>query len=180
MPRWIQSCRHACLVPLLLAPLCALPASGQTSGIQARIVNGVSTQGQPTTGALLFPVGSGFSLVCSGTLIGCQSFLTAAHCVCPGTSFCTPDPASFAVYLQHGGIFSVSAAAVAPGYQFGVAEDVAVLTLASPATGVPPTPINTQASPAPGTRGIIAGFGITGGSKDDAGLLRQGQVTTAS
>ncbi len=158
-----------------------LQAASATGIAVARIVNGIATQGEPTTGALLF--GPARRALCSGTLIGCQTFLTAAHCVCANgdASMCgTLDPASFRVYLQHGGIVDVAAVAVHPAYEFGVASDIAALALAAPVWGIAPTPINTATTPEVGTTATIAGFGISGGRTDDGGLKRDGAVTTAT
>src|SRR2546430_15565762 len=81
--------------------------------VEPRIVNGVPTQQRPTTGVLLLRNASfsSFFGICSGTLIGCQHFVTAGHCVCNGGDFATcgtPNPADFAVYLQHVGLLAVS------------------------------------------------------------------------
>ena len=55
-------------------------------GTPGRIVNGTLTSLYPSVGALLSPGDPHFAtLLCSGTLIGCHTFLTAAHCVCPFT-----------------------------------------------------------------------------------------------
>jgi hypothetical protein len=139
-----------------------------------RIVNGIETRGYPTAGALMH--GSRpdtASLLCSGTLIGCQTFLTAAHCVEDDA-----DPAHYFVFLQHGGIFAVSSLTIHLDYSFPVA-DVAVLKLSVAETGISPTPINTNAVPPPGTSGIIVGFGRAGGTDFDYGLKRYGVVSTA-
>jgi secreted trypsin-like serine protease len=71
-----------------------------------RIVNGTYTSLYPSTGALL--LGSDPSIAetwCSGTMIGCGTFLTAAHCVCDrsGPQCQSLDPASRLVLLQHAG-----------------------------------------------------------------------------
>jgi hypothetical protein len=147
------------------APMPALP----------RIVNGIETRDYPTAGALMHG-GSpeSASLLCSGTLIGCETFLTAAHCVEDDT-----DPTHYFVFLQHAGIFAVSSVASRPDYNFPVG-DVAVLKLSVPETGISPMPINTHASPPPGTDGIIVGFGRAGGADFDYGLKRYGSVTTAT
>ncbi len=150
------------------------------AGADQRIVNGVETQTRVTTGALLDSFGAYFQHICSGTLIGCQTFLTAAHCVCPGDSFCTPNPASFAVYLQHVGVVGAAAVDVHVGYQFGVSNDVAVVTLDTAIDGIPPTPINASMDPPFGTSAEIAGYGITSGNNDDSGLLREGGVSIAT
>lgn len=151
-----------------------------------RIVNGLYTSDYPTVGALLS--GSSVSaadLGCSGTMIGCSTFLTAAHCVCSGGGpDCqpgepgAPSATGYFVFLQHAGVFAVSSIAVPPDYDFPVA-DVAVITLASPVTGFRPTPIHVAGSPANGTPGTIVGFGRQGDFVDDYGLKRVGNVTTA-
>lgn len=151
--------------------------------VSSRIVNGLPTQDRATVGALLVDFKPGLFGICSGTLIGCGTFLTAAHCVCSGldSSTCgTPDPSDFKVYLQHGGIFDVGSVVVNPAFDFGTASDVAVLTLSNPVTGIVPTPINTSGTPPLGTFGDIAGFGITSGVNDDLGLKREGSVVSAS
>ncbi len=176
--RRASSLMHA---PFLAAALVFVAVAGsEVDAAAPRIVNGVETQARPTTGALLSVNGSSFRQGCSGTLIGCETFLTAAHCVCPGDTTCTPDPAEFAVFLQHGGVFAAAAVAVHPGYDFGVQNDIAVVSLAAVTTGIPPTPLHTGADPSAGTAGEIAGYGVTSGSANDSGLLREGAILTAS
>src|SRR5262249_56321522 len=117
-------------------------------------------------------------------VIGCNTFLTAGHCVCePFGEVCqpggagAPDPTKFFVFLQHGGIFAVSSIDVRSDFLFPVG-DVALVHLASPVTGVRPTPLNATAVPGPGTPGQIVGFGDSGTALD-YGLKRTGGVTTA-
>lgn len=149
-----------------------------------RVVNGIVAQDRPTTGALLFAYGSNyFQAVCSGTLIGCQTFLTAAHCVCTGSTFAscgTPVPGKYSVYLQDVGIVGVASIDVDPTFAFEQRGDVAVLTLTAPVTGVAPTPINTSLRPPSGTTVEVAGYGLTRGGADDIGLLRRGLAETAT
>jgi hypothetical protein len=162
-----------------LVVLCASPV-----GAAPRIVNGTLTSLYPTTGALLVsgdPATA--SLECSGTLIGCQTFLTAGHCVCDTVgSNCqganAPNPAGFVVFLQHAGFFSVASISVHPSYDFPVG-DVAIVHLATPVTGIAPTPIDTTVAPPDGTDALIAGFGRSGGNRFDYGLKRAGAVVTA-
>ena len=154
--------------------LLALGLNAPAAQARPRIVNGVFTSAYATTGALV--QGSTLNNVsswCSGTLIGCRTFLTAQHCVEGYTA------ADFKVFLQHGGIYDVESIAVAPGYDFPVA-DVAVLTLAEPVTGISPSKINTIQDPPFGSDGTIAGFGRSGGNNDDYGLKRLGKVTTSA
>jgi hypothetical protein len=166
----------------LAAQATTLPPGAATSfeagtALQPRIVNGVETVGWPTVGFFLSSGG-----VCSGTMIGCSTFLTAAHCVCdpPLTGAqCASLPPGGIVFLQHAGFFGVSSVKVHPGFAFGDDADLAVLKLAGPVTGVAPTRINTTARPAVGTQGLIVGFGVTHGAHRDTGIKRQGVVTTA-
>jgi hypothetical protein len=149
--------------------------------VRPRIVNGTPTSGEMTTGALLSPANPALaSTLCSGTLIGCQTFLTAAHCVCDTVGAdCqgafAPDPSDYVVFLQHFGFVNVASVAVHPDFDFPVA-DVAVLTLAAPIAGVSPTPINLTGSPAAGAAGRLVGFGRTGGGSFDYGIKRAGAV----
>ncbi len=85
----------------LLGATGAARAGAQTLGdpqslAPGRIVNGTLTGAYPTTGALLLGASPATAtLNCSGVMIGCSTFLTAAHCVCPGTrNGCQPptDP----------------------------------------------------------------------------------------
>jgi hypothetical protein len=156
---------------LVATTLLAAPAGAHTS---APIVNGVETPEYPAVGALLTPGDPDRAmLLCSGTLIGCHTFLTAAHCVENH-----PDPSTYVVFLQHAGFVGVSAIARHPSYAFPVG-DVAVLTLSAPVTGIGPMPIDTTGGRAPGTAGTIVGFGRTGGANQDYGLKRTGRVTLA-
>src|SRR5512139_1602601 len=51
-------------------------------GRQAKIVNGVLEANHANVGALLFGNNPNTATTwCSGTMIGCQTFLTAGHCV---------------------------------------------------------------------------------------------------
>ncbi len=118
----------------LLLPVCAL------AGTEAKIVHGLETHLFPSVGMLVTTDGS----LCSGTLIGCQTFLTAAHCVCtiPGVAAldgaqcnASPaqlDPARFLVFFQHAGSFRVAGVTVNPGYIPDTASDLALLRLTSP------------------------------------------------
>ena len=161
----------------------ATTGSAGTPGREARVTNGVLAQDRPTTGALLFSSGNNHQVICSGTLIGCETFLTAAHCVCDASPFAqcgTPAPGQYSVYLQDVGIVGVSSIDVDPTYSFSDQGDVAVLTLSSPVTGVAPTPINTLMRPPLGTSVEIAGFGLTRGGADDTGMLRRGLAETSA
>lgn len=173
--------------------------SGETTAVSSaftpNIVNGVDTFSYPTVGALgtlSFGIPEGG---CTGTLIGCETFLTAAHCVCTGPDGHTfldaascvaaglPTPASdLIVFFQNAGFFRVSNVAINPDFNFTVGGDVAVLQLAAPVAGIAPSRINIAQKPPYGTPGIIVGFGGAGGSDNAAtlGIKRVGGVTTAA
>ena len=172
-------------VMLAAVLLVAQMASAAEEKTVARIVNGVFDSAQPSTGALLWGANPDTAYsICSGTLIGCETFLTAAHCVCGGTGLsCTgagaPDPGDYSIFLQHAGFFGVSSIRFRSDYDFPVA-DIAVLKLSAPVTGIPPTAINTTATPSPGTPGLIVGFGRSGGAASDYGLKRSGSVSVTT
>jgi hypothetical protein len=167
------------------APRLARRPAPATPAERPRIVNGVFTGEYPTVGALLRPGDpEDGSTWCSGTMIGCETFLTAAHCVCDSVgSDCQPggigepDPSDFGVFLQHAGFFTVASIAVHPSYDFPGA-DVAVLKLEDPVTAIRPTAINTVQSPPDGSSATIVGFGRSGGANFDYGLKRAGDVET--
>jgi hypothetical protein len=142
---------------------------------QPRIVNGVLTAGFPTTGALLQGADPGAAgSWCSGTLIGCGTFLTAAHCVHDD-----PTPANYNVFLTHGGVSGVADIVSHPDYPRRASADLAIVKLAKPVTGIAPTIFNGERPVPDGTRGTIAGFGRSGGFRFDYGLKRVGLVQTA-
>lgn len=153
----------------------ATTGSADPTRTTGRVVNGLFTFDHPSTGALLSPSNpDNAATVCSGTMIGCQTFLTAGHCVEDSL-----DPNDYVVYLQHAGFFAVSDVAIHPDYVFPPA-DVAVVTLSTPVTAIPPTPLDTTGGHASGTTGTIAGFGRSGGGAQDFGLKREGDVSIAT
>lgn len=150
----------------------------------APIVGGTLSADFPSAGALLAGLGPDTALTqCTGVLIGCSTFVTAAHCVCDGSGAAcqagtTLRPAGALVYFEHAGFFPIAAIAVHPSFAFPVA-DVAVVTLATPVTGITPARLNDVATPGFGTPGTIVGFGVTSPAAGDSGLKRVGAVTTA-
>ena len=143
-------------------------------GPHPRIVNGVLTTDYPTVGALLRGVDADSATTwCSGTMIGCSTFLTAAHCV-EGRS-----PSDFYVFLPQAGMFAVQSFAIHPTYDFP-AGDVAVVTLGTPVDGLAPSRIETAAAPPFGSPGVIVGYGRSGDPLFDYGLKRAGGVVTAA
>lgn len=196
--------RHALLGVLGIS--LALPLASGTSALERqrpeatghpRIVNGVITHDFPAVGALLrgdFPDWSQHVLItpdnaamfCSGTLIGCRTFLTAGHCT---KTFFPPgelEADEAWVYLPHAGHFTVASIARHPDYALagpGVPiNDVAVLKLGQRVNGIAPMMINlTDPNPFVPAAGTIVGFGNTGGvGAVDKGIKRVGRVETAT
>lgn len=147
-----------------------------------RIVNGVPVQTSPATVAL-YATAHDVSF-CSGTLVGCSTVVTAAHCVCEGSGEdCQPggtgllDSSLVEVFSQSAGFFEVDRIDVPEDFEFGVTGDIAVLHLADPVRGVHTIPINEVGTPAFGSQGLIEGWGNTEAGNPDSGLLRAGLVT---
>jgi len=150
--------------------------------VRPHIVNGLDTHAYPTTGAMLYSPGGPItkdnaSIYCSGTLIGCETFLVAAHCAAD------PNPSHYAVYLQHGGIVPVVAVTRNPLYADATfpKHDVAVLKLGATVTGIAPSALAATA-PAPllPLSGTIVGFGQTQAGASDYGVKRVGAVLAES
>ena len=140
-----------------------------------RIVNGLSTQGYPAVGALLNgadPRTATFQ--CTGTLVGCDKFLTAAHCI-------EGQPEGpYQVFLQDAGFVAVKEVLWRKDeYNFPY-FDLAMLTLERPVEGIAPMPINTSVKPLNKSPATIVGFGRTGGARYDYGIKREGSVRTAA
>ncbi len=167
---------------VVAAWLCAsgCTADFDTGEEEQAIVNGTATTDYPTTGILL--TGSNpASLICTGTLIGCDVFLTAAHCVCYGRGSQCQDPApdeALRVYLQNVGFASVQRRHVHPDFVFPD-SDIAVLELTRATTGVVPTHL-PSASVAIGSTATIVGYGRSGGGQEDYGIKQAGDVVTTT
>lgn len=131
----------------------------------------------PSTGAVLAWDDGSLATRCSGVLVGCDTFLTAAHCLCRGAltaAACTPEQP--VVLLQHVGLLSADSVTVHPGYDYPV-DDLAVIRLSPQATGVGAALVDPGPPPMdmPAT---VVGFGRSGDAIFDPGLKRLKTVTT--
>lgn len=183
------------VVPTALALVCCFVFSlpHVHARVRPRIVNGIATGDFPEVGAMLIHASPGdpdIVSICSGTLIGCRSFLTAAHCVCPITSDTAAacerqgvaDPRELTVFLQHYGRVDVQAVFLNPEFSFTEGGDLALLRLATPVDTVLPAAPNTVDRLPIGTDATIVGFGNSGGplsSQNDYGVKRFGAVRTS-
>jgi len=165
----------ALILTLLWTSTLADPiAAGELRPVADSINNGLLTSAHPAVA--LFFTGTG---TCSATLIGCQTALTAAHCVCDDGP-CSSPTAGKLLFFQNSGGYGVSSIAVHPGWTPDVGlgrHDLAILHLASPVAGVQPSPL-AASKPALGTTATLVGFGRT--PTTPSGLKRQGQVQLSS
>ncbi len=163
---------------LLAASARAQSPAGQ---FHARIVSGVQTAKHPEVGALVISDPLGGNGYCSGVMIGCDTFITAAHCACLGllsAASCdgsVADANNLRVYIPSAGIFKGAAVTVDSHFEFGTGADLAVIKLAEPMSGVIPARINSSARPQPGASGDLVGYGRDGKSYA-VGIKRFGKV----
>lgn len=140
---------------------------------ERRIVNGIPTGSYSAVGALLKGADRRTARAwCSGTLVGCDKYLTAAHCIADN-----PLPRAYVVFFQNFGFFEVKEIQwQKDDYKFPY-FDLAMLKLARPLEGASPMPINYRdLAPPSGFPGTIVGFGRTGGSRYDSGIKREGTI----
>ncbi|WP_088344732.1 MULTISPECIES: trypsin-like serine protease [Rhodomicrobium] len=141
-----------------------------------RIVNGLPSRSHPAVGALVTASGPNApGAWCTGTLVGCDKFLTAAHCIADN-----PAPGAYLVFFQELGFFKVKTVTWAKDkYKFPY-FDLAMLTLDRPVEGIAPMPVNTSVKPLNNSIATIVGFGRTGGTRLDYGIKREGSVKTSA
>jgi secreted trypsin-like serine protease len=176
---------------ILLATLPGIHAQGQ---IAPQIVNGESEFGEPTSAALLQGLVPTTALVvCTATLIGCDTAISAGHC------FNVNPTLRKTLFFQHAGFYEIESAVRQPAYANcydqggGICndlsitrqEDISVIKLTTPVTGITPSTINTTATPGPTTPGRIVGFGrdpLTEPSSfyQNPGIKRSGSMTLAA
>lgn len=158
-----------------LATACLDAELDTETGGQA-VVNGTPVIDYPSAGALMRGTSLEDSFMqCSGTLIGCDTFLTAAHCVCEDIETCNTQipPAELRVFFQHAGVYQASRIEVMQGYTFPNFGDAAIVHLAEPVVGIDPTPL-APSNPSLTAEMTIVGFGLTQKDQSDSGIKREG------
>lgn len=147
-----------------------------------RIVDGSETTSWPAVGALISLPDR--STGCTATLVGCQTALIAAHCLCAQEECTAQGPlvpaSSLGFALQYGPAVGIDSYDVHPDFSDKTqVNDVAVLHLDQPIPGVLPAAVNQIQKPAFGSRGTTLGYGITGETDEEsAGLKREGQYSS--
>ena len=134
------------------------PVTGERS-----ITHGTSYSGHPSVGYLMVPKGVALGL-CSATLVGDRTVLTAAHCI-PGGQLPT-----FVLWgYQH---HKASKAIPHPSFNnYTLANDIGVVILQKAPTGVTPSVVSRLA-PTNGLKIQLVGYGITSDNAQDAGVKR--------
>lgn len=188
----LQAVTTLCLVILVGSWLQAPKPLQAQSRPRPRIVNGVIDADSPAVGSLLDLGGvrdfTDRLGACTGTLIGCSTFVVAAHCVCDEIAFTAAEcatlgtirPARLAVFLPHAGIFPVRSIEVAPDFDFEVAGDLAVLRLGTVVDGVTPVPLYRGPHLPFGSEASIVGYGTTSEDANDGGIKRVGAIVTGA
>lgn len=168
-----------CSLVLTLFTGC-VPLEDELGHAEHEVVKGTPVVGYPNAGSLQRARDGNLpGMICTGTLIGCDTFLTAAHCVCDrddkGDPCGIPTPAEeLSVYFQHGGIFEVASVEAHPDFDFPD-NDIAVVRLAEPVIGIKPAPLVLE-NPALDAQLTIVGFGITVKGGIDGGIKREGAL----
>lgn len=160
----------------LFLSLAAMAASGP------KVVNGQGSTDFPAVGALVSASDRG--AICTATLIGCRTVLTAAHCLCQREECDVSGPlvpaSSLAVSFQYGPVVRVASYDVHPNFSDREqVDDVAILHLTQSVPGIAPATINTTRTPSFGTRGTVLGYGLASeNNESSAGIKRIGRYSS--
>ena len=118
---------------------------------------------------------------CTGTLISPHVFITAAHCLFSDQQLFesdNPQPydPSLLQVVYDSQRYDVADLFVHPHFNGDSINDIALLVLVDPVSGVQPAKL-ARLSPRTGTRATIVGFGDSGGAVEDVGKYkREGTV----
>lgn len=149
----------------LLAIGCAAPVEEETAEGSSSIVGGTKTLAHPAVGAVVTSFPGGGQGICTGTVVGSRTVLTAAHCL-------EDEKLPRQIALQDAnGSFTfvrISSVAIAPNYRSlpsGTVEELFANTdvgLAFVDASLPVTPIPvSMRAPAIGTFVTLIGYGRT-------------------
>lgn len=156
--------------------VCAIAACAWSATAAAQPVSsGTPAAGDPAVIAL---VNANDQVVCTASMIGPHTAVTAAHCVDGG------DPrllrAFFGSLIADGGTaIAVADARVHPGFDPG-GRDIALLTLREPSPAKPLALEPLLDGALVGTSFRVVGFGITGQGLTDSGVKREGTARVAA
>jgi secreted trypsin-like serine protease len=156
-----------------LVALIALPLASATA---QPVTNGAADSGDDAVVALVNAPTK--QVICTASIIGPHTAITAAHCIA------NRDPTTLRVFfgssIGFGGLFlQVSDTRAHPGFDPG-GRDIALLTLRQRAPVAPLVLEPALAATLVDTSIRVVGFGLTGGSVDDAGDKRAGTARIAS
>jgi len=155
--------------------------------------NGILTAKAPAAGMLLAADGDvPLTGLCSGTLVGPTTFVTAAHCFL-NKSVRTPSEVrttlpKYRVFFQNAGIFRLTEVEFASEARLPTSVtrsvfdatrpsdtahlDIAIARLGTPATGILPARLVDDPAWAPAKTSTLYGFGITGYGLRNVGIKR--------
>ncbi|MFT3838343.1 MAG: trypsin-like serine protease [Myxococcaceae bacterium] len=182
--RWVVAC-------VALASSCGRLEAPPSTSTQQPIVGGSEDAGYPIDDVFLVAMtfDNGVNTICSGTLIGAHSIVTAAHCVDPArqgansvTIKVTHKPTD--MMLLSSDLFDVTDYRLHPSWvatSNTATYDIAMLLLAVSPPGVTPREINRD--PLTNFAGEpikLVGYGRTQPSMQDSGIRRSADATVNS
>lgn len=160
--------RIALLTAALLLTACQAPVvvdDGSIAGRQSAIVNGQVYNGHPSVGKLQIGAGG----LCTATLVGQKTVLTAAHCIKPGSTH---------KFYVGGQAYTAAQTIRHPQYNgYTLSNDIALVLLAS-APPITPSAIAIS-SPNVGLEVTLIGYGVTSEHGTDSGIKRMAKNTIA-
>jgi len=162
----IRRRRFVSLLALVAATACAAPAAG--------MVGGAAPAEEALARHVVMVVGTRHT-ACSGTAIGRDLVLTAAHCVPPGSRYGVIETGSPRRARQNRTAAIERHPLYDPDTALALREsaDVALIKLAAPMSAwVVPAPLGTRDHFLLGDRLLVAGYGVTGMSTGGYGTLR--------